>query len=117
MQQGEAFTPRLKIILAMSIGGGGERMVAVRIPLTSFQDPDGCEMMLCVGLSPGGDCETPGVHHAGRRCSSLAAHDRGPAQQFADMGDRGRDLDMLVVPRPDVHNCKTPQINDASRVG
>ena len=39
-----------------------------------FQDPDGCETMRCVVLTPGGDYETPGVHHSTlRRDSRVAA--------------------------------------------
>src|SRR5215468_10431708 len=49
-----------------------EQLVAVHIPSTPFQDPDGCETMPCVVLTPGGDDETPGVHHAGRRRSGVA---------------------------------------------
>jgi len=30
-------------------------LVAVRTPLTPFQDPDDCETMRCVVLTPGGD--------------------------------------------------------------
>src|SRR5215469_8568424 len=33
---------------------GPEQLVAVRIPLRPFQDPDGCETMSCVALTPGG---------------------------------------------------------------
>src|SRR5215813_3427163 len=43
-----------------------EQLVAVRIPLAPFQDPDGCETMRCVVLTPGGDYETSGVHRIGR---------------------------------------------------
>src|SRR5262245_30770185 len=51
-----------------------EQLVAVRTPLTPFQDPDDCETMRCVVLTPGGDYETPGVHHAsGRRGRNVAA--------------------------------------------
>src|SRR5262245_59219982 len=63
-----------------------EQLVAVRTPLTPFQDPDDCETMRCVVLTPGGDYETPGVHHAGRRRGRVAA--RGARATGGDAGDR-----------------------------
>src|SRR6516164_6897823 len=50
-----------------------EQLVAAHIPLAPFQDPDGCETMPCVVLTPGGDYEAPGVHHGGRRRGSSVA--------------------------------------------
>src|SRR5262249_52132909 len=62
-----------------------EQLVAVHIPLAPFQDPDGCETMRCVVLTPGGDYETPGVHHASRRrCGCVAA--RGARAAAGDTG-------------------------------
>ena len=61
-----------------------EQLVAVRIPLVPFQDPDGCETMRCVVLTPGGDYETPGVHHAGRRGGRVAA--RGARSRASGCG-------------------------------
>src|SRR5262249_15941326 len=43
-----------------------EQLVAAHIPLAPFQDPDGCETMPCVVLTPAGDYEAPGVRLAGR---------------------------------------------------
>src|SRR6516225_6359831 len=64
-----------------------EQLVAAHIPLAPFQDPDGCETMPCVVLTPGGDYEAPGVHHAGRRRgSSVAAH--GARAAAGNAGDR-----------------------------
>src|SRR5262245_17064536 len=42
--------------------------------------------MQCVALTPGGDYETPGVHHAGRRRSGVAV--RGARATGGDAGDR-----------------------------
>src|SRR5262249_43371752 len=64
-----------------------EQLVAVRIPLAPFQDPDGCETMRCVVLTPGGDYETPGVHHAGRRRGGCVAA-RGAGAAALDAGGR-----------------------------
>src|SRR5262249_1917270 len=63
-----------------------EQLVAAHIPLAPFQDPDGCETMPCVVLTPGGDYEAPGVHHAGRRRGHMAA--RGARAAAVDAGDR-----------------------------
>ena len=57
-----------------------EQLVAVHIPLTPFQDADHCETMPCV-VTPGGDYETPGVHHAGCRPGGVAG--RAPPTGFA----------------------------------
>src|SRR5215831_16085188 len=65
---------------------GLEQLVAVHIPFAPFQDPDGCETMRCVVLTPGGDYETPGVHHAGRRRGRVVA--RGARAAAGDAGDR-----------------------------
>src|SRR5262249_9338673 len=64
-----------------------EQLVAAHIPLAPFQDPDGCETMPCVVLTPGGDYEAPGVHHAGRRRGSSVAA-RGARAAGGDAGDR-----------------------------
>ena len=66
-----------------------EQLVAVRIPFAPFQDPDGCETMRCVVLTPGGDYETPGVHHAGRRAAAawpLAARARASCRPLRVIG-------------------------------
>src|SRR5262249_59756646 len=65
-------------VLSAVLGPGAdipspEQLVAAHIPLAPFQDPDGCETMPCVVLTPGGDYEAPGVHHAGRRCGGSVA--------------------------------------------
>ena len=64
-----------------------EQLVAVHILLTPFQDPDHCETMPCVVLTPGGDDETPGVHHADRRHGSRVAA-RGARAAAGDACDR-----------------------------
>src|SRR5262245_20255904 len=74
-----------------------EQLVAVRTPLTPFQDPDGCETMRCVVLTPGGDYETPGVHHAGRRRGNRVAYGgaraaswQGPPHRIFRLSDTRR---------------------------
>src|SRR6516165_6387115 len=64
-----------------------EQLVAAHIPLAPFQDPDGCETMPCVVLTPGGDYEAPGVHHAGRRHGGGVAA-CGARAAAGDAGDR-----------------------------
>src|SRR5262245_24264563 len=63
-----------------------EQLVAVHIPLSPFQDPDRCDTMRCVVLTPGGDYETPGVHHAARWCGGMAV--RGACAAAGNAGDR-----------------------------
>src|SRR5262249_31007525 len=63
-----------------------EQLVAVHISLIPFQDPDRCDTMRCVVLTPEGDYETPGVQHApGRRGGCVAA--RGGRPAAGDAGD------------------------------
>src|SRR5215813_9494938 len=71
-----------------------EQLVAVRIPLAPFQDPDGCETMRCVVLTPGGDYETPGVDRAIRRCSGMAL--RGACAAAINAEDRVPQLLFVV---------------------
>src|SRR5262249_13695177 len=73
----------------------------------------------CLALHriPGTSDRAARGHHPPRPDTSLAARDRGPAQQFVDGKGRSQDLDLLVgVPRPDLRNRKTPQTNDAASV-
>ena len=82
-----------------------EQLVAVRTPLTPFQDSDGCETMRCVVLTPGADYETPGVHHAGRRRGRVAAGGRARAAA-GDAGDRVRQRP--ITKRVDGSSCSLP---------
>src|SRR5262249_22122616 len=54
-------------------------------PLDPVPRPGPVETMPCVVLTPGGDDETPGVHHAGRRRSGVAV--RGARATGGDAGD------------------------------